>query len=78
MKNKRYLSDTRKQVELKKKSAEKELLMIGVKKDTHQIQDCCCSMSIDIKRIENSIKSGFTRVPQGLSQNEMLDFILNN
>lgn len=78
MKKRKYLLDTRKQVELKKQLEEEKLLKIGMKKSVPQMQDCCCSMSIDINRIENSINSGFTRIPQGLSQEQILEFILNN
>lgn len=76
MKKIRRLLDTKKLEELQKQKDEDRLMNIGLKKNTVEGDKLDCPIEYSIERMQASIDSGFVRIPNNLSEDEILEFLL--
>lgn len=60
-----------------KQKEEDRLLNIGLRPSTNLPNEHFCSVDINIERIKASINSGFKRLPNNLSEEEIIAFIWN-
>lgn len=71
----RRLLDTKKLQE-KQKEEEDRLMKIGLKKNTEAGDKLDVPIEYSIERMQASIDSGFVRIPDNLTEDEILEFLL--